>query len=150
LAWDAQGRLWENEHGPSGTQTGYDEVNLIEKGQNYGWPVIKGDQTHDGMKSPIIQSGSQDTWAPADLLIVDQKIFFTGLRGEALYTANIVGEKLENQTAHYKTELGRLRSLKLDPTGEWLYIATSNTDGRGEKRADDDKIFRIKKEAFFQ
>src|SRR3990167_8919408 len=47
IAWDSNGNLWETEHGPSGGSlgTGNDEVNLIEPGKNYGWPVIQGDQT---------------------------------------------------------------------------------------------------------
>lgn len=61
LAWDDQGRLWATEHGSSN----FDELNLIEKGVNYGWPVIEGDQERSGMRSPIIHSGSNDTWAPA-------------------------------------------------------------------------------------
>lgn len=36
LAFDLQGRLWDTEHGPRGG----DEVNLVEKGKNYGWPIV--------------------------------------------------------------------------------------------------------------
>ncbi len=45
LTWDEEGQLWATEHGPSGLQSGQDEINLIEKGKNYGWPEIRGDQT---------------------------------------------------------------------------------------------------------
>jgi glucose/arabinose dehydrogenase len=45
LAWDDQGRLWATEHGRSGVRTGYDELNLIERGKNYGWPTIQGSET---------------------------------------------------------------------------------------------------------
>jgi len=67
LAWDAAGRLWSTEHGPSGLQSGFDELNLIIKGVNYGWPLIRGEQTRSGMQVQLIQSGASDTWAPAEL-----------------------------------------------------------------------------------
>ena len=41
LAWDSEGRLWATEHGRSGILSGLDELNLIEKGKNYGWPDIQ-------------------------------------------------------------------------------------------------------------
>jgi hypothetical protein len=52
-------------------------------------------------------------------------------------------------TAHFVGEYGRLRAVTIDPTGEWLYLTTSNTDGRGTVRAGDDKIIRINKDLFF-
>src|SRR3989344_1182867 len=52
LTWDDQGRLWSTEHGRSGLQSGYDELNLIEKGKNYGWPVIEGPETREEMVAP--------------------------------------------------------------------------------------------------
>ncbi len=141
LAWDTRGTLWQTEHGPSGSQTGYDEVNIIVKGGNYGWPDIKGDQTKEGMISPVIQSGSEDTWAPAGLVYLDNKIFFAGLRGAALYEGKISGNKVELFT-HLKQEFGRLRAVTLGPDG-FLYISTSNTDGRGKPKDGDDKIIRV-------
>src|SRR5262249_24978139 len=84
LTWDSLKQLWSTEHGP----TGYDELNLIEKGQNYGWPLIMGSESRPGMKTPILHSGL-NTWAPASALFWDGSIFFGGLRGEALYEARI-------------------------------------------------------------
>src|SRR3989344_44780 len=54
LAWDDERRLWATEHGRSGLLSGLDEFNLIEKGANYGWAIIHGDEKRDGMSSPII------------------------------------------------------------------------------------------------
>ncbi len=67
LAWDDKRRLWATEHGRSGILSGLDELNLIEKGKNYGWPAIQGDETETGMESPVIQSGPDETWAPAGI-----------------------------------------------------------------------------------
>jgi glucose/arabinose dehydrogenase len=143
LAWDGQGRLWSTEHGPSGTETGNDEVNLITKGGNYGWPTIRGTQSKAGMINPVIESGKNDTWAPSGAWIIDDQLFFAGLRGEALYQAQIQGDKLGGLTAHFKSEFGRLRLVMRGPDG-WLYLATNNKDGRGEPKAGDDKIIKIK------
>lgn len=147
IAWDTQGNLWETEHGPSGSQTGYDEVNLIAKGANYGWPSIKGDQTGTQMQTPKLQSGSADTWAPASLIYLNGSLFFGGLRGEALFEAKVgLGNPLK-LIEHFKGEFGRIRTVALGPDG-FIYISTSNTDGRGTSRDGDDKIIRINPKLF--
>jgi glucose/arabinose dehydrogenase len=143
LAWDKNGQLWATEHGPSGNDTGNDEVNLIVKGKNYGWPTIKGNQTREGMILPVIESGKSQTWAPASAEVLNGKLLFTGLRGESLYTAEIHGQNLKNLTAHFAKEFGRLRVVRLDPDQQWVYLATSNKDGRGEVNKGEDKIIRI-------
>lgn len=81
LAWDDRGRLWATEHGRSGLQSGLDEINVIEAGKNYGWPLIEGDERAAGMESPVFQSGPDVTWAPAGAAWYDGSIFFAGLRG---------------------------------------------------------------------
>lgn len=142
LAWDSQGRLWSTEHGPSGLQSGYDELNLIEPGKNYGWPDIRGNQTGEGMETARIQSGGSDTWAPAGAVYYDGSIFFGGLRGETLYEAVLKGTEIAELRRHYSGEFGRIRAVVLGPDG-LLYITTSNTDGRGRPNSGDDKIIRI-------
>ncbi len=64
IAWDEQGRLWETEHGASAT----DELNLIESGKNYGWPIIRGNENRYGMIAPIIQSGKKLGLHPESLI----------------------------------------------------------------------------------
>jgi glucose/arabinose dehydrogenase len=146
LAWDNQGRLWATEHGPSGSQTGHDELNLIEKGKNYGWPTIKGDQGKDGMEKPVIHSGANETWAPSGLAFFDGKLFFSGLRGQTLYQAKISGTTVA-LTAYLRTKYGRLRAVTAGPDG-FLYVSTSNTDGRGQAKSGDDKIIKLSKGLF--
>lgn len=138
ITWDEDGRLWATEHGRSGLQSGFDELNLIEKGKNYGWPVIQGDEKKEGMENPILHSGSSTTWAPASAISLKGNIFFVGLRGEALYQYNIQEKKLSE---HFKNQFGRLRAIKYYK--EFIYIATSNTDGRGIAHQHDDKIIKM-------
>lgn len=150
LAWDKNGQLWATEHGRSGVQSGFDEVNRIEAGRNYGWPDIEGDETAEAMVSPVLHSGARETWAPAGAAVVGDTLFFTGLRGEALYSAKIQGQRLSDFTAHFKGQYGRLRAVVVSPDGEWLYITTSNRDGRGAVQTNDDKIIKIRVNAFFE
>lgn len=137
IAWDSSGRLWSTEHGQKAT----DELNLIEQGRNYGWPIIRGDQKQEGMESPKLQSGS-DTWAPAGAAFYKGSIFFGGLRGQALYEVKLDTLELKE---HFKGQFGRIRDVVLGPDN-MLYITTSNRDGRGFPVPDDDKIFRINPE----
>ncbi|UIJ45626.1 PQQ-dependent sugar dehydrogenase [Sphingomonas cannabina] len=61
LAFDAQGRLWETEMGPKGG----DEVNLIERGKNYGWPKVSNGDNYDG--TPIPDHAPGDGFEPPKL-----------------------------------------------------------------------------------
>lgn len=147
LAWDESGTLWETEHGPSGVQTGYDEINFITKGANYGWPAVRGDQTKEGFVSPVIQSGSKDTWAPSGMAYWNGSLFFSGLRGEALYEARINNGNKIVLTSHFKEEFGRIRAVVLGTDG-FLYLSTSNKDGRGLEKTGDDKIIKTNPQIF--
>jgi glucose/arabinose dehydrogenase len=143
IAWDKFGRMWQTEHGRSGALSGFDELNRIEKGGNYGWPTIQGDETQSGMISPIRQSGADTTWAPAGLAYDNDRLFFAGLRGESLYEVAFdeIGE-VRDIEAHFSGIYGRLRGVTLGPDG-YLYVSTSNGDGRGTIGPGDDKILKI-------
>ncbi len=142
LTWDENGNLWETEHGPSGSQSGFDELNLITKGGNYGWPIIRGDQTREGMIPPVIHSGASDTWAPGSTVYFNGSIYFTGLRGTALYEARIQNNNVSEFTVHLDNTFGRLRGLKIGPNNQF-YLTTSNRDGRGQARDNDDKLIKV-------
>jgi glucose/arabinose dehydrogenase len=136
LDWDDQGRLWETEHGSSAT----DEVNLIEPGKNYGWPVIRGDETKAGMVTPVLNSGA-DTWAPSGTAFYHGNLYFAGLRGVSLFKA-LTGDKPVTLKRYFQGAYGRLREVVVGPDG-FFYIFTNNTDGRGNPAVDDDKLIRI-------
>ena len=141
LAWDTQGNFWATEHGRS-APTGYDELNYINSGNNYGWPNIQGDETENGMMPPVINSGPTTTWAPAGAAIFETSIYFGGLRGQALYKAAISSNKAMEFEETLKGEFGRIRDVILGPDN-MLYITTSNRDGRGNPENMDDKIVRV-------
>jgi len=135
FTWDNNGRLWATEHGPQAR----DELNLIEKGANYGWPVITGNEEREGMKKPVFQSGDS-TWAPAGLAFVNDSLFFGGLRGQALYETKTTNNPSIKE--HFKGEFGRIREVIVG-LDNMLYITTSNRDGRGTPNANDDKVIRV-------
>lgn len=139
--------LYETEHGPSGGKygTGQDEFNYIEAGKNYGWPLIIGNQTKMDMQTPWLHSG-KDTWAPAGAAYYsysdfNNSIFFGGLKGQSLYELNIIGDNRDLKT-HFKEKYGRIREVILG-LDNMLYITTSNRDGRGVPKPEDDRIIRI-------
>lgn len=142
LAWDDEGRLWATEHGRSGLQSGLDEINRIEAGENYGWPLIEGSETDPNMVTPVLNSGPGYTWAPAGAAYHDGRIFFGGLRGEALYEARIQGDRPPELRVHFHEDFGRIRAVRMGPQG-MLYFATSNRDGRGRPRPGDDRVLRV-------
>lgn len=141
IAWDDKGQLWATEHGPSGAQTGYDELNKITRGGNYGWPTVKGSEASTGMIPPVIHSGSKETWAPASLAYAQGSLFFAGLRGESLYQAKILPDSSVTLTSHLRGRYGRLRAVTVHNNS--ILVTTSNTDGRGDKQPNDDRLLSI-------
>jgi len=152
LAWQPDtGRLYETEHGPSGFQgCCLDEINLIEPGKNYGWPEIRGSETREGMISPVLHSGTSDTWAPAGATFVTRgpwagSFLLTGLRGQTLYRVVFDAHnprKVATFEHLFPREFGRLRDVAEGPDGA-IYILASNRDGRGKPSADDDRVLRF-------
>lgn len=142
LAWDTAGNLWETEHGRSGALSGYDELNLITPGTNYGWPTIEGDKSASGLTRPALHSGSNTTWAPASAVYWDGSLFFGGLKGEALYEAKLQGTKVTSLKKYFFKEYGRIRTVRIGPDG-MFYFTTSNRDNRGVVKSGDDKILRV-------
>jgi glucose/arabinose dehydrogenase len=152
LAWQpGTARLYATEHGPSGFQgCCRDEVNYIEPGKNYGWPAIKGEESQEGMVSPMIQSGDYETWAPCGATFITRgpwagSLLFTGLRGQTLYRITLDPKeprKVLTFERHFERQFGRLRGVAEGPDGT-LYLLTSNRDGRGRPGPDDDRVIRL-------
>lgn len=141
ITWGDNGIIYSTEHGRSGALSGYDELNRIEAGKNYGWPSIQGDEAENGMITPLLHSGATTTWAPSSATFLNGAVYFTGLRGQSLYRATIQEDTPQLNT-YFTNEFGRLRNVIVGPDG-MLYVSTSNYDGRGTPRENDDKILRI-------
>lgn len=130
LVWDNTGRLWSTEHGPSGDDIegdgvlvyGRDELNIIQKGKNYGWPHAYGERPHAGTVPPTLHSGTS-TWAPAGIVHVNGKLYFTGLAGQALYEVSNINSSTPTLERHLHGVYGRLRAITVH--GDSLYVGTS-------------------------
>ena len=152
LAWQPKTqRLYSTEHGPSGFQgCCRDEINYIEPGKNYGWPEIRGDETREGIVTPVIHAGTSETWAPAGAAFATSgpwagSLLFTGLRGQILYRLVLDPNdprKTEKFERYFYRQFGRLRDIVEGPDGN-LYLLTSNRDGRGSPKDDDDRVIRL-------
>jgi glucose/arabinose dehydrogenase len=151
IAWrPGDGAQFQTEHGPSGFDgpRGGDEVNIVERGRNYGWPVIHHTQTNDGMAPPLLEY--TPAVAPASALIYNGAafplfrgdLFFGNLRGECLIRVKLDGDRVVNQERLLQGQYGRIREVAEGPDGA-IYISTSNRDGRGKPAANDDRILRL-------
>ena len=152
LDWDESGKLVATEHGPSGLRgIAHDEINLIIPGKNYGWPDVIGDETKEGFQNPLLHSGD-DTWAPsgAEFYEGDKipqwtgKYFVATLRGNHLHLIDLDldNTKVLSHEKLFENDFGRLRDVATGPDG-FLYLLTSNNDGRGLPQHNDDRILRI-------
>lgn len=135
LAWVGE-QLWATEHG----DRRHDELNRVAPGNNYGWPVVEAGQEREGMVTPEVYA-EDTTWAPAGAAYHEGSIFFAGLRGSALYQARLENGEVAGLEKHL-TGFGRLRAVEKGPDG-MLYVSTSNSDGRGVPRSNDDRILRV-------
>jgi aldose sugar dehydrogenase len=136
------GALWANEHGPQGG----DELNLIEPGKNYGWPVIgfgvnyttglaihRG--THrDGMEQPV------RVWVPS--IGISGMMFYTGdkfpqwrgnlfiggMNGQQLSRLTLKGQRVANEETLVQ-QMGRIRDIRQGPDG-FIYLVTDDREGK--------------------
>jgi aldose sugar dehydrogenase len=161
LAWHPEiGAFLGLDHGPTsmpqeGFRFGHDELNVIQSGENYGWPEVIGSDPDTRFRSPVI------TWnpaiAPAGLAVFDMP--GSAWRGDALVASlrghGLVRLVVEADTLHPRevrvvreeplldSSLGRIRAVGVAPDG-YVYVGTSNRDGRGNPETGDDRILRFR------
>jgi glucose/arabinose dehydrogenase len=142
--------LFEAEHGPSDWDApgGGDEVNVLLPGRNYGWNLIYHRDRHAGMEPPTLE------WTPA--IAPGGICFYTGdafpewknnllvacLTGESVIRVQLDGTKEVGEERLLEHQFGRIRDVAQGPDGS-VYVATSNTDGYGEKQPGGEKILRL-------
>jgi glucose/arabinose dehydrogenase len=138
LAFDAEGRLWATEFGDQKA----DELNLIVKGKNYGWPRVEGRSEESGLEAPKLTWSPTSSCSPAGLAIAASTAFVGALRGQCLFAVQLRGIAAGKPRAYFAEDYGRIRSVAAAPDGT-LWMTTSNTDGRTEPGRDDDLILRV-------
>jgi glucose/arabinose dehydrogenase len=136
LAFDEDGNLWASEFG----QNTWDELNLIQAGQNYGWPVVEGVGGDDRFVDPVAQ-WSTDEASPSGIAFVRDTVFMAALRGERLWQIPVQDGTAGSPADFAVGEFGRLRHAEVAPDGS-LWVLTNNT-ARGTPRDGDDRILRV-------
>ena len=138
LAWDDAGRLWASEFGDST----WDELNLIEKGEDYGWPQVEGAGGGDDFVDPQLVWPTSEA-SPSGLAYADGYLWMAALRGERLWRMEVTEDGVADRyRAFFTGEHGRLRTVVAAPDGT-LWLTTSNQDGRGDPAPGDDRILRV-------
>lgn len=143
LQFDAQGRLWDIEHGPAGG----DELNLVKPGQNYGWPLVSDGDHYDG--KPIPRHATRpDLAAPAiswnPVIAPGDFIFYTGDRfpgwkGDAIIASfsamGLVRVAIDGEKAREVERIGldnRIREIEQGPDGA-IWVLEDAEEGRLRK-----------------
>lgn len=152
LAWQpGSGLMFQTEHGPSGFENrggGADEVNIVERGKNYGWPTIYGKMTAPGLVTPLLEY--TPSCAPASAMFytgaafpdLKGNLFFGCLRGARIVRVVLNGRTVVSQDNLLVDRVGRVREMAQGPDG-YIYFSTSNRDGRGTPLDTDDRIMRM-------
>jgi glucose/arabinose dehydrogenase len=141
LAFDSQGRLWEQEFG----NAVMDETNLITKGGNYGWPACEGTSGTCGTAGYI---APKRTYPTADgscsgIAIVRDVLYIACERGTRMYRAVISGTSLTNVQAYFNGTYGRLRTVEPAPDGG-LWLTTSTTGDKDSiPNNSNEKLFHV-------
>ena len=149
------GLMFQTEHGPSlidgvslFKRSGGDEVNVVEKGKNYGWAKISHKMRREGMETPIVEYSP--AIAPASGMFYrgntfpefKGNFFFGALKGQAIIRLVLNGKQIVSQDKLMEKQMGRIRDVAEAPDGT-IYFSTSNRDGRGDATSTDDRILRI-------
>ncbi len=141
LGWDNEGNLFVTEMGPSKN----DEINLVQPGGNYGWPEQEcsgSEQFVDPIHcyDPAIEPGGI-VFYYGDKINLENSLVLATLRASHLFNLEIDDEEVKSQTS-ILSGMGRIRDVAVGPDG-YLYLITSNTDGKGFPDPIDDKLLRI-------
>lgn len=138
-------RLFISEHGPNGG----DEVNIVNKGNNYGWPVIHHQLKNDSMVDPLLEF--TPSIGPSEAIFYNSNtipelkghLLVACLRGEAILNVELNGESVVKYNFLLQKEIGRIRALCVGPEG-YIYLSTSQKDPpEGKPGPDYDKIVRL-------
>jgi len=143
MAWDKNGSLYVSELGPSKN----DEINLVRVGQNYGWPIQQcsnGEEFVDAIAcyDPRIEPGGIVFYA-GDKLDLQNDMIMAVMAPKHLDKLEINENGIISQNS-ILSGLGRIRDVMEGADG-YLYLITSNTDGKGFPDSKDDRLVRILK-----
>ena len=142
MTWDNNGNLYVAEFGPEKN----DEINLILTGKNYGWPEqeCSGNENFENAVlcyDPSIEPGGI-LFYTGDKFDFEFPFIMASMRASNVYQVDFE-EGLSSQKS-ILSGIGRVRDVVQGSDG-YLYVITSNTDGKGFPATNDDKLLRILK-----
>lgn len=137
LAFDATGQLWATEFGADT----WDELNRIDKGRNYGWPLVEGRGNLPEYRNPFVQWRTSEA-SPSGLAYLDGSLWAGALRGSRLWQIPLTKNGTGQPRDFFVGDYGRMRTVVAAPDGN-LWVTTSNRDGRGDPRPKDDRILVV-------
>ncbi len=88
IGWDGQGRLYASEFG----QNTWDELNLIERGGNYGWPGSEGETKQPGLITPLLVWRTSEASPSGIAVTADGTVYLAALRGERVWKTSRSGD----------------------------------------------------------
>ena len=139
IAWDAAKKMYASES----NQKESGELNVIQKGRNYGWPKADGTGSDAKYTNPIVSWPIQDS-SCAGVAVLENMVATACLQGQRLWMVDVTGKGtlLGQPRAVLTGEFGRLRALAAAPDGSF-WVTTSNQEEGGEPAPDDDQIIRL-------
>lgn len=153
LTWDPlTERLYATDIGPVTKRGGTkDEINLVQAGKNYGWPLISGSEGARGLEAPMVQSTIARNWDPGSCQFIrggrwNGSLLFAGLNGQTLYRMTINPKDPGKMTFFeelFQEDLGRLREIVQGPDGT-LWLVTANSDAGGTPPPNGDRLLVVK------
>jgi glucose/arabinose dehydrogenase len=137
LALDGEGNLWASEFGANT----WDELNRIDEGRNYGWPIAEGRADGDEYRNPFVQWRTSEA-SPSGLAFHEGSLWMASLRGQRLWQVPVDDGETDKPRDWFVGDYGRLRTVVVAPNGN-LWVTTSNRDGRGDPARRDDRILEV-------
>lgn len=130
--------MWASEFG----QNAWDELNLIEPGNNYGWPRVEGIADNPDYVNPVAEWEPVEA-SPSGIAIAGGAVWMAALRGKRLWRIPLTDDGVGEASDFFVRQYGRLRTVIVAPDGS-LWVTTSNLDGRAAFPMEgDDKILRV-------
>lgn len=128
LAWDSRGQLWASEFGDGKL----DELNLIQKGGNFGWPQCEGTEGSCGGTVAPKKTWPTSSGGPSGIEIVNDWIYVAAVTSAQLFATqiNAAGNGVGPVQSLFSGRWGRLRSVTKTPDGG-LWVTSTNADKNG-------------------
>ena len=160
MVFSTKGDLYTSEHGDATD----DEINLIQRSRNYGWPDVQGfaesvaetsfkglNNTVDPLKAwtPTIGPAGLDYYDSDAISGLKNSLLLVSLKGKSLRVLKLSddGKRIVEEDVYFENKFGRIRDLCVSPAGD-IYLATSNRDWNpvaGFPKPEDDRIIKVSK-----